>query len=302
MWHFTEMVIRQRPLIAVFESVRPAYSNGRPLMQALRAKLEDETGLKYTLTHLMHNALDLGGPAYRPRYFWVASQVPFGIDWPSVRKPLLGDVIADLCGMGMTWQKQPYRLPPTWYSERFRTTSGAVDGHMTTPISPNVARCLETMRYYGDWPPGWWIGKMLQDYYHRTGGSLPPSWEPYRERLLSENNGSGQFHLGYIQPTRWDPTKRARVITGGALSLVIHPFEPRTLTHREAARIMGFPDDWRLLPLRKVSGLHLTHGKGITVDNGRWLGGQVRNALEGHPGSITGELVGDREYLIKAPR
>jgi site-specific DNA-cytosine methylase len=301
MHHFGQFVGRQRPLVAVMESVRPAYSNGRSLMQLLRAKLEADTGLRYGLWHVMHNALDLGGAAYRPRYFWVASQVPFGVEWPNVRKPYLGDVITDLCGLSETWQPQPYRLPPTWYSEQFRSPSGFVDGHVTTS-TPAVRRALEAAHYSGGWPPAWHLGKLLRVYYERTGGSLPPSWEYKREQLLSDNKGSGQFHLGYIQPTRWDPQARARVITGGASALVIHPFEDRPISYRECARIMGFPDDWRILPNRRASGMNLWWGKGITVANGRWMGNMVRNALEGSPGSVTGEEVGEREYLIRAPR
>jgi site-specific DNA-cytosine methylase len=163
-------------------------------------------------------------------------------------------------------------------------------------------RGLEAMRYYGGWPAGWHLGRLLRTYYEETGGSLPPSWEPYREKLLSDNKGSGQVHLGYIQLTRWDATAWARVITGGALNLVLHPFEDRTLTHRECARIMGFPDNWRILPNRRSSGLSLWWGKGISTQCGKWIGEQVQRAIEGHPGSITGQEIGEREYLIKPPR
>ena len=83
MWAFVSYVARAKPTIAAFESVQQAYVMGRPLMQQLRAYLEHETGLKYHLTHLFHNGLDHGGPANRPRYFWVVSQIPFGVEIPA---------------------------------------------------------------------------------------------------------------------------------------------------------------------------------------------------------------------------
>jgi hypothetical protein len=69
-------------------------------------------------------------------------------------------------------------------------------------------------------------------------------------------------------------------------------------THREVARIMGFPDTWLIEPLRNVPSLQATWGKGITVDCGNWIGGWIRAALEENPGSYTGVKIGEREHLI----
>ena len=80
--------------------------------------------------------------------------------------------------------------------------------------------------------------------------------------------------------------------------MVIHPTLDRTLTHREAARVLGFPDDWRIRPLRHVSGLQMTWGKGISVHCGSWIGSWVRRALAGEPGSYVGRPLGDREYDV----
>lgn len=61
---------------------------------------------------------------------------------------------------------------------------------------------------------------------------------------------------------------------------------------------MGFPDDWLIEPLRNVSGLAATWGKGITVDCGRWIGGWAKAALDESPGSFRGVEIGEREFLI----
>lgn len=296
MWVLGEYAARVKPTIMVMESVRAAYSTGRTLMTDLRENLERRSGLRYDLYHVFQDALELGGAARRPRYFWVASRVPFGVEYPSVRKPVLHEIWDDLMGHAVTWQRQPYRRPPTWWSEREGVRREATfDGHATHGGIPNerAMDLLELANQDGGWPAGWHIGRMAKHCYE-TFGYLPPSWDGMKDRLLSKD-----FHMGFTTLIRWDPERPARVITGAALDMVLHPYESRMITHREAARVMGFPDDWRILPLRRVSNLRATWGKGITVQCGRWIGEQVKNALDGNPGSCTGVPDGDREWFIR---
>lgn len=297
MWAFTNYAARVKPQIVIMESVRQAYSNGHELMTQLRANLEEKSGLRYDLYHVMHNALKVGGAAERKRYFWVASQLPFGVDFPPVRQPWIHDVIGDIENLTLTWERQPYRLPPTWWSRKPRGDFSAVDGHMVRDGIP-IRRMLDLLRFVEandaeGWPPGWDIGKMAQHTFERHG-CLPASWDSMKSKLIANN-----FHMGFTSAIRWDHRKRARVITGAALDLVIHPTLPRLITHREAARIMGFPDNWRILPLKHNSNLKMTWGKGITTQCGKWIGEQARHALDGTPGSLVGTPVGEREWLIK---
>lgn len=297
MWVLMEYAARIKPQIIIMESVRQAYSNGRQLMTDLRADLERRSGLKYNLYHVMHNGLKLGGAAERKRYFWVASQIPFGVEFPTVRQPGLPDVLGDLENLAPTWQAQPYRRPETWWSRAPRAGSTSVDGHMGQNGVP-IRRLLDLLRFVEandpeGWPPGWHVGRVAKRTYERHG-CLPESWDSMMPRLLSKD-----FDLGFTSAIRWNAAKPGRVITGAAIDLVIHPTQPRLITHREAARIMGFPDNWRILPLRKNSNLKLTWGKGITTQCGKWIGEQSRNALDGQPGSIVGTPVAEREWLIK---
>lgn len=297
MWSFVEFAARSRPTIAVFESVRQAFSGGRALMQALRAKLEETTGLRYDLYHVMHNAYDLGGAAVRPRYFWVASQVPFGVTYPTlIRRPKLRDVIGDLEGLSNTWEAQPYQRTASWWSASVRSDTYAVDGHVTR-YGLATQRALQLLDLANEklngWPPNWHIGQMAK-YAWEHLNELPPLWSHMIDKLIKID-----FHMGFTSLTRWDMDRPGRVITGGALNLVLHPTENRTITHRETARVMGFPDDWKIKPLRGYSALPLTWGKGITVQCGRWIGTQVLNSLHGVPGEVIGELIGERERLIR---
>lgn len=298
---------RIRPQVVVMESVRQAYTGGRELMTQLRAELEQQSGCRYDLYHVFQNAHALGGPAIRPRYFWVASRVPFGVSWPNYRRPELVDVIGDLDGLASSWRPQPYRRPASWWVDDWNTrrADGVVDGHVGT-TSPYHRRALDLLELASSPTPdgapgaGWCQGEHIGQVAQRTWETrveLPRSWDAGLEKLIKMD-----FHMGYTSMTRWRWNAPGRVITGGSLGLVLHPLEPRTITHREAARIMGFPDDWLIEPLRGTSGLAQTWGKGITAHCGRWVAGLVARALDGDPGEISGVEVGDRERWIKDPR
>jgi site-specific DNA-cytosine methylase len=296
MWALMAYASYVRPTILVMESVRQAYTIGRPLMQRLRDALEQRTGLRYEQYHVMQDAIDLGGAARRPRYFMVLSQVPFGVEYPHVdRVPYLRDVWSDLRDHPLTWESQPYRRPATWYTERHRVST-TFDGHQIHKGTP-IQRALdlyELVKNDGGWPAGWSIGRVAERHYDAYG-KLPDSWSHMIPKLLQKKP---RFHMGFASITRWDPDKYGRVIMGSALDMVLHPWEPRTITHREAARVMGFPDDWNIWPLRKNSGLRATWGKGVSVQCGRWIGEQVIAALDGQPAGHVGELIGEREWLI----
>lgn len=208
--------------------------------------------------------------------------------------PKLRDVISDLDGLSLTWGAQPYRRPPSWWvrEQQLRSQHGVVDGHRVD-WCPYTRRAVDLLQDDGvTWKPREIISKVARRYYERNG-ELPTSWNGSQAKLVASD-----FNMGYNQLTRWNPDGMARVITGGALTLVMHPWEDRPVTHREVARIMGFPDDWNIYPLRHVGGLRMTWGKGIAVQCGRWITTWAKNSIEGNPGSDRGKLIGDREWLI----
>jgi len=293
MWAFADYVIRARPTVAVFESVQQAVNStdGHALMRRLREHVEEHTNEKWTLHHVRHNAYSVGGPAQRRRYFWLISRIPFGIEEPRPRTvPLLRDVIGDLANLGLSWHPQPYQAPAHPWTEHLRSPSGTVDGHIG--LSGVVIQRIEELLRSVYWGPGEHIAVPVQRHF-TLHGYLPPRMAHLTDKLVSRN-----FQMGFTTPTRWDGNKAARVVTGGGLQMIIHPWLNRLITHREAARILGFPDDWQILPLRGVSGLQLTWGKGISVACGRWIGTWISRALSGEPGSFAGVPVGDREFNI----
>lgn len=304
MWALMDYAARVKPSIVIMESVRQAFTGGRELMLALRRDLEEKSGIRYNLFHVMQDALELGGAAKRPRYFWTAvrEDLPFGVDYPvGLRTPTFWDTISDLHNIPQTWEYQPHRRPASWWtmkSARYEDLP-TFDGHHMAKVGMGMRRAFDLLDAAEDcgigWPHGWWISKVAKAVYEKTG-SLPPSWDTQVEKLKAKD-----WHMGFTTVTRWRPDQPARVITGGALQLVVHPYERRTITHREAARVMGFPDSWRIKPLRHMTMLPATWGKGITVQCGKWIGEQAKNALDGNPGSTVGDEIGAREWLVTSP-
>jgi len=285
---------RVMPQVVVFESVQQAFTHrdGLPTMRALRSHLEGATNERWDLYHVLHNAYAVGGGAFRKRYFWVASRIPFGVSYVHpTRLPLLMDVIGDLAGLPQSWQPQPYdtQWPHPWAEAR-RSATSHVDGHraVDNPLTRRVADLLAAV----DWYPGDHLATVAKRYFDKFG-RLPTSWAATEAKHVAND-----WFMGYTTPIRWKGDEPARVITGGSLYTVVHPTLNRTITHREAARILGFPDDWLLAPLKDTPGLAATHGKGITVDCGRWIGYWISEALHGRPGDFGGTQLGDREFVI----
>lgn len=293
MHEFVDYAARARPLIAVFESVQLAFTrvDGLALMRALRQDLEDKTGDSWTLHHVLHNAYSIGGVAHRRRYFWVASRVPFGIEWPHRdRLPVLDDAIGDLEHQPYSWSATPRQADSSWWASSRTRDDGLVDGHMSVR-APIIQRVVDLVQDI-EWKGGEHLAQLTRRYYE-IYGRLPDSWKSTQEKVVSSG-----FNMGYNTPVRWRGSDPARVITGAGPIVSFHPRLPRPFTHREVARIMGFPDTWLIEPLKDIPGLPATWGKGITVDCGRWIGEWIHTTLDENPGSYRGEVIGDREFLI----
>ena len=291
MWAMAQYAARAMPYVLVFESVQQAFNQGLPMMRDIRTWLEYESGEKWELYHVLHNNASVGGASIRKRYFWLASRIPFGIEEPVItRTPVLREVLGDLMTLNPQWEAQPYKYAPSWWSQQLRSPSGVVDGMIGRNDALDVKRVLQLVERE-PWGEGEIVGQVAKRYYEKYG-ELPDLWLN-TQKLVDKN-----WQMGFHQPIKLKWEKMGRVITGAVLHKALHPMEPRFLTHREAARIQGFPDDWLIEPLRNVSGLSMTWGKGIPTHAGKWIGDWIARALDGNPGEYTGDAMGEREHKI----
>jgi hypothetical protein len=206
--------------------------------------------------------------------------------------PTFNDVISDLAPLDTQWEAQSYDPGASVHpwTQQLLNPAGTVDGHigLTNPLTHRLADLMAG----ADWLPGESLASVVKRYYE-VHGKLPDSWSATEEKILKKD-----FMLGFTTPTRWRGDGAARVITGGSLQLVIHPTLNRTITHREAARVIGFPDNWAIEPLKSVSGLFMTWGKGISTHCGKWIGEWIHAALDGNPGTYKGAPMGEREWDV----
>lgn len=301
--------VKVRPAAVVMESVGQAYSQGITLMRELAETLNEGTGLRYRTTHVLQNNSLLGGATKRRRYFLVLSQVPFGVEFePPTRLATVEDAISDLACQPLAWQSHRYLTSPTWWSLDQVSARGEVDGHMLPVTGTDYQRRvmdLVTGDRGVDWPVGDSEEEILKRYYEKNG-ELPESW-CYDGRA----SRSGMGHLtrdkqliekgfkagGFSRPRHWPWNEPGRVINGAGPFMVWHP-NGRFATHREVARLMGFPDDYLIEPCKDVRALGSFWGKGTSVHPARWVMTWLRQSLNGNPGSLIGQAQADGSHLI----
>ncbi len=298
---FMKYAAKIQPKMIIFECVQQAYTQGRNVMVQYRDMVEELSGKKYDLYHVKHNNLQVGGFSYRMRYFWVAVEqgMPFGahVETPA-ELPTMMNVIGDLERLEITWDKQPYCSEGTKFVSHLRNQSGLVDGHVNKDNleSQRIKEIFDIIGNEG-WEQMMPLNEALKLAVEKNGDKFPQSWSNKEEKIRDND-----FYMGFSLPARWDANSHCHVLTGSALEHVVHPTQPRRITHREAARIQGLPDDWEFASIKGYSALGSTWGKAVAVQAATWIGEAARAALSGQPSGPSGELIGDREYLLDTDR
>lgn len=213
---------RLRPGVLVLDTVPDVFA-----AVGIAKDLNKQTKLAYRYTSIEYNDLSFGGALNRRRELIVLSQVPFGVDrvaqdW----LPVADDAVMDLLELEPTWDPQPIRRPPTWYSRALRAPEHTVDGFMTA--------------------------------------------------------------YDYRSPLEWDWKRPGQLLSADGLFRV-KGRDGHALTHREIARLMGFPDAWRLgTAPRSTDGRFLGAywDETTSVRPARWVMRWVHRSLDGHPGPL----------------
>jgi site-specific DNA-cytosine methylase len=137
--------------------------------------------------------------------------------------------------------------------------------------------------------------------YYQTNGDLPESLM-YISPTKTTTRGDQLIALdfktgGFSKPKRWPWDQPGRVINGAGPHMVWHP-NGRFITHRETARLLGFPDSWVTGSASTHKNLNMFWGKGTSVHPAHWVMEWVKNSMEGNPGSNVGEELDAGDRLI----
>jgi site-specific DNA-cytosine methylase len=289
------------PDAIAMESVQQAGRKGRPLMQRLHAFVEHETGAPYTAYHVFCSGASAGAAAVRNRYFLVllkGEDVRFGVEVvepPEGRAATWRDAFGDLVGLKPYWLQQARRQLPSPWAQRWVTDTPYITAHIGLDsergdtLPPGAQRMVDVFPW---WEPGQGFKEAAYRCWDETG-VMGRGWQE------SNKPTPDSLNWGFSQPRRIVADKEGFVITGsGGTTSFVHWEEDRFLTIREIARLQGFPDSWSFAAAKNTPEAANWIGKGVPVQTGYWISKWIKRALQGEPGTITGEPSGDRERTI----
>lgn len=182
--------------------------------------LESFNQIGYTTSYKILNAMNFGVPQNRERLFIVGSLHGVNFIFPKGNNKVITvkDAIHDLPLLenGSTLYEAPYRRDT---SSRY---AQSLRGNLATTKNHWVSRNADYV---------------LQRYnYIPQGGN----WMNIPERLMTTYTDSSRCHSGIYH--RLDETKPSVVIGNYRKNMLIHPWQDRGLSVREAARLQSFPD------------------------------------------------------------
>lgn len=221
-WLFKEFIrITQlwEPDWVVFENVRGIVETEKGLF---RDSIEhDLYELGYTCSSDVLRASDFGVPQVRSRFFLIASRhgISMKMPEPATRRPVtVRQAIADLPSLenGASIDNVHYRCKPcSNYSKSMRNGNAECTGHLVTNNATEI----------------------IERYKHIPQGG---NWENIPEKLLSNYTDRTRCHTGIYRRLR---ENRPSVVLGNyRKNMLIHPWQDRGLSVREAARLQSFPD------------------------------------------------------------
>ena len=205
----------------VLENVQGLIGTGNGIF--LEEILEQLFKSGYTSTFKVLNAKDFGVPQNRERLFIVGSKHGISFEFPEKKRVKITNVkeaLGDLPELpnGNSEYLLPYRAKPTSvYAKKLR---GKLSFCENNGVSKNTDIVLK--RY---------------DYIPQGG-----NWQDIPKRLMRSYADASRCHTGIYH--RLDENKESVVIGNYRKNMLIHPWQNRGLSVREAARLQSFPDEF----------------------------------------------------------
>lgn len=221
-WLFREylrIVELVEPEWVVFENVKGLKETGRG--KFLNYVLGGFKALGYTTSMAILDSAAFGVPQHRWRLFIVGSRSGTGFDFelmPDVSPVSVGEALSDLPELvnGATIDRLPYRSKPmSAYAESLRANLSECANHIVTRNADYI----------------------LERYSHVPQGG---NWADIPPKLMENYTDRERCHTGLYH--RLDPLLPAKVIGNFRKNMLIHPYQNRGLSVREAARLQSFPD------------------------------------------------------------
>jgi DNA (cytosine-5)-methyltransferase 1 len=224
-WLFKEFIRLAKtwePDWIIFENVRGIVETEKKFFLEKIIKSFEKIG--YTCSWKVLNAADFGIPQNRSRFFLIASRDGYQINLPDAKKDnaliAVKEAIGDLpplengANMGFMNYKGDSKSK---YVRQLRGNLPGCTGHIVTRNSELVLK-----RYN----------------YIPAGGN----WEDIPEHLMENYKDKKRCHTGIYH--RLNPDSPSVTIGNYRKAMLIHPWENRGLSVREAARIQSFPDSY----------------------------------------------------------
>jgi len=206
------------PKWLVFENVE-GFNNFQKglVVKELEKRLSD---LGYTSTKKILWASDYGVPQNRNRFFLVANRLGLKYEFPSPlnRKITVQEAIFDLPTLsnGDSFFELPYKTNKL--NDYVKLMRSGSDMALQNFVSRNKDYVIER-------------------YKHIKQGA---NWRSIPSNLMENYSKIDNTHSGIYK--RLDPNMPSVVIANYRKNMLIHPFEDRGLSVREAARLQSFPD------------------------------------------------------------
>ncbi|NHN27084.1 DNA cytosine methyltransferase [Flavobacterium jejuense] len=219
-WEYIRQVKELTPEWFVFENVEgiKSFDNGT-VIERLKEEFEK---LGYKTKWNVLTASDYGVPQNRNRFFMIGNRLNIEFEFPKKHKKIVTvkDALEDLPQLnnGDSFDFLEYKnLNPNSYAKLMRGKSKKVSQNY---VSKN--------RDY-----------VIERYKHIKPGE---NWKAIPKELMTNYTDTNNCHSGIYK--RLDPDSPSVVIANYRKNMLIHPFENRGLSVREAARIQSFPDDF----------------------------------------------------------